>query len=86
MATAGYRDDDLGRRLLSIKSQLEQKKEARAQLEGERRTLQKQLFEGFDVKTLDEAEALVQKTERRVQKLGQEIRQELDEIAQALEE
>jgi len=85
MASYGGRGD-LGQRLLQLKRQIEEKKESRSQLQGELRSLQKQLFEDFEVKTLEEAEVLIAKTEKKLQKMEQEIRQEIEEIERMLED
>lgn len=85
MATFGGRGD-LGQRMLQLKKQLEEKRESRSQLQGELKSLQKQLFEDFEVKTLEEAEALIAKTEKKLQKMEQEIRQEIEEIERLLED
>lgn len=85
MASYGGRGD-LGQRLLQLKRQIEEKKESRSQLQGELRSLQKQLFEDFEVKTLEEAEALIAKTEKKLQKMEQEIREEIEAIERMLED
>ena len=84
MATFGGRGD-LGQRLLQLNKQLEEKKETRSQLQGELKSLQKQLFEDFEVKTLEAAEALITKTEKKLQKMEQEILEEIEEIERMLE-
>ena len=85
MAAFGGRGD-LGQRLLSLKSQLEEKRNSRSELQGEMKSLQKQLFEDFEVKTLEEAEALIAKTEKKLQKMEQEIREEIEAIERMLED
>jgi uncharacterized phage infection (PIP) family protein YhgE len=85
MAAFGGRGD-LGQRLLQLKKQLEEKRESRSQLQGELKSLQKQLFEDFEVKTLEEAEALIAKTEKKLQKMEQEIREEIEVIERMLED
>jgi predicted transcriptional regulator len=86
MASYGGGRGDLGQRLLQLKRQIEEKKESRSQLQGELRSLQKQLFEDFGVKDLEEAEALIDKIDKKVLKMEQEIRQEIEEIERLLED
>ncbi len=79
MAALGSRGD-LGQRLLQLKAQLEEKRNSRAELQGELKSLNKQLFEEFGVKNLEEAESLIAKQEKKIQKMEQEIRDEIEEI------
>jgi predicted nucleic acid-binding Zn-ribbon protein len=79
MAALGSRGD-LGQRLLQLKAQLEEKRNSRAELQGELKSLNKQLFEEFGVKNLQEAESLIAKQEKKIQKMEQEIRDEIEEI------
>ena len=65
--------DNLGQRLLRLKEKLEKQKEQRSQLQGELRSLMKQLKDEFDVDTLQGAEALLEEQTEALDELEQEL-------------
>lgn len=71
---------DVGQRLLQLKRELEEKRDARAQLQGELKSLQKQLLEDFRVETLEQAKESIERMDERIQKMGQEIQDGIETI------
>lgn len=71
---------DVAQRLLSMKKKLEEKKDRRSELQGELKSIQKQLVEEFKAKSLEDAEAMIEAGEEEQERLEQEIWKEIEEI------
>ena len=57
--------NDIGNKLLSLKRELEEQKSQRSELQGELKSLTKQMEMEFGVKTASQAEKLIEKMENR---------------------
>ncbi len=77
--------DQLGRKLLQIKEELEKKKSQRSELQGELKSLMKQLKE-FGVDTIEQAYKIQEKQSAELKKLEQSIQEGIEEIEQLMEE
>ena len=75
---------DAARRLLSMKKKLEEKKDRRSELQGELKSIQKQLVEEFKAKSLEDAEAMIEAGEEEQERLEQEIWKEIEEIEEMM--
>ena len=82
MATVGK--DQLGRKLLQLKETLDQQKTQRSELQGELKTLMKQLKDDHGVESVEAAEALIEKERAELDKLERDIRQGIEEIEQLM--
>ena len=71
---------DVAQRLLSMKKKLEEKKDRRSELQGELKSIQKQLVEEFKAKSLEDAETMIEAGEEEQERLEQEIWKEIEEI------
>jgi predicted transcriptional regulator len=78
------RSDNLGQRLLELKEKLETQKEQRSQLQGELRSLMKQLKDEFDVDTLEGAEALLEEQTEALNELEQELETKIKELEEEM--
>ena len=71
--------DRLGRRLLKIKEELEEKKAKRLELQGELKSIMNQLKE-LGVNSLEEAEEMIHQMEKDLEKMRESIEEEIKEI------
>jgi len=76
--------DRLGRRLLKIKEELEEKKAKRLELQGELKSLMNQLKE-LGVNSLEEAEEMIHQMEKDLEKMREFIEEQIDEIEGLME-
>ena len=72
--------DDIGSKLLSLKRELEEQKSQRSELQGELKSLTKQMEMEFGVKTASQAEKLIEKMEKEIEKNEKSIRNRIREI------
>ncbi len=80
MGTSG---EKLARRLMEMKEQLENEKARRSELQGELRSVMKQLKQEYSVDTLEEAEELLEETRQRVEAIEADLLKKVEE-AEAL--
>ena len=78
--------NDLGQRLLEIKRALEEKKSKRSELQGEHKGVMKQLKQEFGVDSLEDAERRIREEEQELQKMEEEIRAQIYEVEELMEE
>ena len=76
--------DKLGRKLLKIKEELEEKKAKRLELQGELKSLMNQLKE-LGVNSLEEAEEMIHQMEKDLEKMRESIEEEIKEIEGLME-
>ena len=76
--------DRLGRRLLKIKEELEEKKAKRLELQGELKSLMNQLKE-LGVNSLEEAEEMIHQMEKELEEIRESIEEQIDEIEGLME-
>ena len=79
------KSEDLGRRLLSLKERLEEKKEQRAKLQGELAGIMRRLEQEFEVGSLEEAEARVAEDEQALRKINVEITRQVETLEKLME-
>ena len=77
-------DKQLGRKLLKIKEELEEKKAKRLELQGELKSLMNQLKE-LGVNSLEEAEEMIHQMEKDLEKMRESIDEEIKEIEGLME-
>jgi len=76
--------DKLGRKLLKIKEELEEKKAKRLELQGELKSLMNQLKE-LELNSLEEAEEMIHQMEKDLEKMRESIEEEIKEIEGLME-
>ena len=76
--------DKLGRKLLKIKEELEEKKAKRLELQGELKSLMNQLKE-LGVNSLEEAEEMIHQMEKELEEIRESIEEEIKEIEELME-
>ena len=76
--------DKLGRKLLKIKEELEEKKAKRLELQGELKSLMNQLKE-LGVNSLEEAEEMIHQMEKELEEIRESIEEEIKEIEGLME-
>ena len=76
--------EDLGRKLLDIKERLDEEKERRSELQGELRSVMKQLKDEFGVDSLEAAEEMAVTEEEALQKLDQSLQEQVRELEEAM--
>ncbi len=74
----------LGRRLLELKEQLDQEKEQRSELQGELKSINRQLEKDFGVKSLAEAEKRIKKEKEQLENLRTSIQERLIEAEEMM--
>lgn len=72
--------------LIDLQEEIAESKTKKAQLEGERNAIMKQLKEDWGCKTVKQAEALIEEKELEVSKLEGEIENKLEELEIALKQ
>ena len=70
----------IGEKLLSMKKQLEEQKAQRSELQGELKSLTKQMEQEFGVKTPEEADAKIKEMETEIQGMEESLQQQVDKI------
>ena len=73
-------NEELGQRLLKLKGTIEKKKSERSELQGEAKSLTKQLKDEFGVATVEEAKKLQEKKEAERAELQGDISATITEI------
>ena len=85
MVTLGSRED-LGRKLLRLKEQLEEQKGERAEKQGELKSVMKQLKMDFNIDSIDQAGVLIKTEEESLQDMENSISTQITEIEELMEE
>ena len=85
MATLGSRED-VGRQLLELKERLERQNSKRSELQGELKSSMKQLKQNHGIDTLEQAEALYDKSEKEFGGINEDLQAKVNEIREALED
>jgi chromosome segregation ATPase len=83
MATLRSRED-VGRRLLVLKGEIEKQKARRARLQGELDATLRQLKQDYGVTSVDEGMAKIEEEEKALQKMWEGIEKQLDELEELL--
>lgn len=83
MATHG-REEPLGRKLLRIKEELEVRKAARSEKQGELKSLMSQL-KSHGANTLEQAEALIKEQDAELRQMETAIKEGVQDIEQQME-
>ena len=76
--------DRLGRKLLKIKEELEEKKAKRLELQGELKSLMNQLKE-LGVNSLEEAEEMIHRMEKELGEIRESIEEQIEQIEALME-
>ncbi len=76
--------ESLGQRLLEMKEELEEKKSQRSELQGEWKSVVKQLEE-FGAKSLEEAAQQIETEEEELEKMEASIRGQIEELEELME-
>ena len=76
--------DKLGRKLLKIKEELEEKKAKRLELQGELKSLMNQLRE-LGVNSLEEAEEMIHRMEKELGEIRESIEEQIEQIEALME-
>lgn len=77
--------DRLGRKLLQIKEELEEKKAKRLELQGELKSLMNQLKD-LGVNSLEEAEEMIHQMEKDLEHMKETIENQIEEIEELMED
>lgn len=79
-------NEELGQRLLKLKGSIEKKKSERSELQGELKSVTKQLKDEFGVSTVEEAKKLQAEKEAELAKLKEDIESKIEEIEELMGE
>ena len=71
-------------KLIELQEEIEERKTQKAQLEGEKNAIVKQLKEDYGCKSIKQAEALIKEKEVAVAKLEEELEEGLEELEKLL--
>ncbi len=77
--------ENIGRRLLEMKKQLESERQQRSEMQGELKGIMNQLAEEFGVKSLEAAEAQIAQKEQDIVQMEQDLRERINEIERLME-
>ena len=72
--------EDLGRRLLALKAQIEQEKAKEARLQGELDAITRQLKDDYGVESIEDGEARVEEEEAELKEQWERITAQLAEL------
>ena len=78
-----YGKEDVGRKLLDLKEQLEKKKEKRQELQGELKSFMKQLKE-LGIDSVEQAEMQMDKNEKMLNEMEKDINNKINELEELL--
>lgn len=70
--------------LIELQEEIEERKTQKAQLEGEKNAIVKQLKEDWNCKSIKQVEALIKEKESAVAKLEEELEEGLEELEKLL--
>ncbi len=76
--------EDLGRRLLDLKEQLEKQKQKRAEMQGELKSMNRRLEKEFGLDSVDAAEKYVEREEVDLQSIQEAISEKIDELEEMM--
>lgn len=77
--------ENLGQKLLDLKEQLEEEKAQRSELQGELKSVLKQLKQDFDVTSIDEAERQIKEYEEELEDMEAAIIEQINEVERLME-
>ncbi len=80
------RNDDIGKRLLALKQEIEEQKIKRSELQGEQKTLVKQMEQAFGISTVDQAQELLADMELEIKELEEKVKKGIQEIERIMRE
>lgn len=80
------RNDDIGKRLLALKQEIEEQKIKRSELQGEQKTLVKQMEQAFGISTVDQAQKLLADMELEIKELEEKVKKGIQEIERIMRE
>lgn len=72
--------------LIELQEEIEERKTQKAQLEGERNAILKQLQEEWNCKTVKQAQQLIEEKELEISRLEGEIENEMEELEISLKQ
>jgi len=72
--------------LIELQEEIEERKTQKAQLEGERNAILKQLQEEWNCKTVKKAQQLIEEKELEISRLEGEIENEMEELETSLKQ
>jgi len=78
--------EDIGRKLLQLKEQLEEEKSQRSELQGEYKSVMKQLKDDHGAESLEQAEKKIKKEQEELQEMEESIRERVEEVESLMEE
>ncbi len=76
--------EDVGRRLLVLKGEIEQQKARRARLQGELDATLRQLLQDYGVTSVEEGQAKIEEEEEALQEMWEGIEAQLAELEESL--
>jgi ribosomal protein S20 len=77
---------DIGEKLLSLKQKAEAQKAKYSELQGELKTLTKQMEREFGASSIEQAQKLLKKMEQEIKELEEKIKESVQEIEEMMEE
>ena len=83
---ASFGNGTIGQRLLNLKELLVDKKAERSELQGELKSLKKQLQQDFCVDTVEAAEGLLKEQKGRLESMEETILKKIKEAEEAFEQ
>ncbi len=78
-------EDGLGKKLLELKGKLEEEKSQRSELQGELKSVLKQLKQDFNVTSLKEAEKQIKQREEELEDMEASISEQINEVERMME-
>lgn len=80
----GVNPEDLGERLLKIKRKLEKEKERKSQLQGELKSIMRQLEDEFKVSSIEQAEELLAEYKEKLQKMKDSLHRKIEQLEEEI--
>lgn len=80
----GVNTEDLGERLLKIKRKLEKEKERKSQLQGELKSIMRQLEDEFKVSSIEQAEELLAEYKEKLQKMKDSLHRKIEQLEEEI--
>jgi len=83
---ASRNGEDLGRKLLKLKEQIDSEKSRRSELQGELKSIMKRLSDEFGISSLDEAKKKIDEQKEELENLELKINESIEKIEDLLDE
>lgn len=77
--------NNIGQELLRIKTKLEKEKNAKLELQGELKSVMKQLKDDFGISNIAQAEELLATLEKEIQDAEEQLQKQINRIRQLME-